>query len=139
MKRDALIARRKAEWLSQASLAVRIGKTQNFVSAIERGLYQADVETAHVMAEALHIRAEEMGEMFGPLREKMRQGSPWKRPEIIEKEDEVFLPLREFMVHFVCGADDAERFEREGMPVEEIDGVKMYPKYACHRWYAGER
>lgn len=50
-----LIAARKDARVSQIELAARLGKTQSFVSQIERGVRRVDVIEFYALAKALRI------------------------------------------------------------------------------------
>ena len=50
-----LIAARKGVRVSQVELAARLGKTQSFVSQIERGVRRVDVIEFYAIAKALGI------------------------------------------------------------------------------------
>jgi transcriptional regulator with XRE-family HTH domain len=50
-----LIAARKGAHVSQVELAARLGKTQSFVSQIERGVRRVDVIEFYAIAKALGI------------------------------------------------------------------------------------
>jgi transcriptional regulator with XRE-family HTH domain len=136
MKRERLIQYRKAARMSQVALSMRVGCHQTQIGAIETGRRQPDEMTARRIASALGIPPGELREVFGEIRQSEGQAP---RSAAVEIDGELYLPLREFMAHFVCSANDAYTYERDGMPVEEIGGVRMYPKNACHRWHAGEK
>lgn len=53
--RVALIAARKSAHVSQVDLAARLGKTQSFVSQVERGVRRVDVVEFYAIAKALEI------------------------------------------------------------------------------------
>ena len=52
--------------------------------------------------------------------------------------DEVWLTTNEFMEQFVISSISSV-FEKMkyGMPHKKVNGKLMFPKYACHRWFAG--
>ena len=50
-----LIAARKSARVSQVELAARLGKTQSFVSQIERGVRRVDVVEFYAIAKALGV------------------------------------------------------------------------------------
>jgi hypothetical protein len=53
--------------------------------------------------------------------------------------EETYLTRAEFIEQFVIAEEcEVTRFERSGLPYEIINGVKVYPKNRCHRWFAGE-
>ena len=52
---DVLIAARKDAGVTQIELGARLGKTQTFVSTIERGVRRVDVIEFYAIARALNI------------------------------------------------------------------------------------
>ena len=53
-------------------------------------------------------------------------------------EDEVFLTREQFKAEFVYEKEyEVDAAMRDGLPHEFIDGRLMFPRKACHDWYAG--
>ena len=49
-----------------------------------------------------------------------------------------FIGLKQFMREFVyTKVGDVDYEMRKGLPHEFIDGRLMFPRKACHEWYAG--
>jgi hypothetical protein len=64
---------------------------------------------------------------------------PPSRPPLVADEDgEIYLTMKEFIEQFP-GTDErgVYQYEMRGMPFRPTH-PHTYPKYACHRWFAGE-
>ena len=91
---------------------------------------------------ALHERAKEVVKEIMSNAECSRSdmtGVEWYM-HIIECEltHEVYLTKQQFMEQFVIDSEDkVYKYGLQGLPRMEIAGKLMYPKYACHRWFAG--
>jgi len=53
---------------------------------------------------------------------------------------EVYLTREEFMKEFMFDTETSvHQHAKKGMPRVKINGIIMYPRYACQRWFAGEK
>ena len=69
---------------------------------------------------------------------KIRQAEENAKRKQTQVGDEVYLTKSEYMTAYNFDEKDFARIEKQGLPYEIVNGVKMYPDKRCHRWFAGE-